>query len=199
MYRYVAFVDNVIGQIEEEVASFDPERGGALLGPIGQPIITEFIYDQDAHTSGVTFQASRRLERMVRARESKDSRIEFKGILHSHPGNMAWPSHGDHRAYSDSLLGAPWLGRLVTPIVTVGTRPTESHEIALPSGTISVFITERRHGSESAVAVEPAAPHVLQFIRHLAAVADALGGKVRPFSYIDIDGQLYLSGVVELL
>jgi len=80
----------------------------------------------------------------VRARESADQQIELKGILHSHPGDMSRPSQGDHYAYEDSLEGAPWLGRLVAPIVTVGTRLRREHDVPLPSGTMSVYIAERR-------------------------------------------------------
>ncbi len=144
MYRYVAFLDSVLEQIEEHIARFPPERGGALLGPVGQPLVTEFIFDPEARTSGMTFTPSRALADRVRARESADQQIELKGILHSHPGDMSRPSQGDHYAYQDSLEGAPWLGRLVAPIVTVGTRLRREHDVPLPSGTMSVYIAERR-------------------------------------------------------
>jgi proteasome lid subunit RPN8/RPN11 len=195
MYRYIAFLDDVLSQIEEKVAAFPPERGGALLGPVGQPLVTEFIYDQVASTSGVTFRPSRWLEGQVHARERGNADIEFKGILHSHPGGMSWPSSGDHIAYEDSLGGAPWLGRLVTPIVTVGRRPCEEHELALPSGIMSVYVTERR---SEGVVVERAAPHVLPFSQHLQDLAAALKGTASCPGSVEIEGQLYLSGVIQL-
>jgi proteasome lid subunit RPN8/RPN11 len=198
LYRYVAFLDEVLHKIEHDVASFKPERGGALLGPVGQPVITEFIYDQGAQTSAMTFRPSRRLEEQVRTREDGDPRIEFKGILHSHPGTMSWPSDGDLLAYQDSLRGAPWLGRLVTPIVTVEREPTEAHDISLPSGTMSVFVAECRHGSQTKVAIQPAVTHVLPVARDLTALAEALGGAANPPSNIDVDGQLYVAGVITL-
>src|SRR5580658_8273075 len=174
MYRYVAFLDSVLDQIEEHIARFPPERGGALLGPVGQPLVTEFIFDPEAVTSGMTYTPSRWLADKVRARESADPQIEFKGILHSHPGDMSWPSKGDHNAYEDSLQGAPWLGRLVAPIVTVGTRPSHGHEVPLPSGTMSVYIAERRPGSPGGV----------------------VGGPAEPPFVTDIEGQTYVAGVV---
>ena len=195
MYRYVTFLDDVLDEIEERVAAFPPERGGALLGPIGQPLVTEFVYDQQARTSGVTYRPSRWLQAQVQAREGTDPQIELKGILHSHPGDMAWPSEGDHYAYQDSLRGAPWLGRLITPIVTAGRRRTRPHEVALPSGILSVFITERRHANEHVV-VQEAATHVLPFSRDLAALANELNGAVGRPGSVDIDGQLYIVGVV---
>jgi proteasome lid subunit RPN8/RPN11 len=196
MYRYVAFLDSVLEQIEEHIARFPPERGGALLGPVGQPLVTEFIFDPEARTSGMTFTPSRALADRVRARESADQQIELKGILHSHPGDMSRPSQGDHYAYEDSLEGAPWLGRLVAPIVTVGTRLRREHDVPLPSGTMSVYIAERRPDARAGVAVEPAEPHVLRISRDLKSLASALGGTAEPPFITDIEGQTYVAGVV---
>ncbi len=196
MYRYVAFLDIVLDQIEEHIARFPPERGGALLGPVGQPLVTEFIFDPEARTSGVTYTPSRSLADRVRARESADRQIELKGMLHSHPGNMGRPSQGDHHAYEDSLEGAPWLGRLVAPIVTAGTRLRREHDVPLPSGTMSVYIAERRPDAPAGVAVEPAEPHVLKISRDLEGLASALGGTAEPPFVTDIEGQIYVAGVV---
>ncbi|MGH3217778.1 MAG: Mov34/MPN/PAD-1 family protein [Streptosporangiaceae bacterium] len=192
----MAFLDSVLKQIEEHIARFPPERGGALLGPVGQPLVTEFIFDPEARTSGVTFTPSRALADRVRARESADQQIELKGILHSHPGDMGRPSQGDHYAYEDSLEGAPWLGRLVAPIVTIGTRLRREHDVPLPSGTMSVYIAERRPDAPAGVVVEPAEPHVLRISRDLKSLASALGGTAEPPFVTDIGGQLYVAGVV---
>jgi Prokaryotic homologs of the JAB domain len=197
MYRYVAFIDDVLDQIEQQIARFPPERGGALLGPVGQPLVTEFVYDQGASTTAVTFTPSPWLADKVGSRESGDPEIELKGMLHSHPGNMGVPSLGDHHAYEDSLVGAPWLGRLVAPIVTVGaSRARDPHEIALPSGKMSVYIAERRHDAARGVVVQPAAPHVIDVSRDLNTLARALGGTSEPPFTTDIDGQIYVAGVV---
>ena len=196
MYRYVAFLDVVLEQIEEHIARFPPERGGALLGPVGQPLVTEFIFDPEARTSGMTFTPSRSLADRVRAREGAGQQIELKGMLHSHPGNMGRPSQGDRHAYEDSLEGAPWLGRLVAPIVTVGTRLRREHDVPLPSGTMSVYIAERRPDAPAGVAVEAAEPHVLKISRDLKTLASALGGTAEPPFITDIEGQIYVAGVV---
>ncbi len=124
------------------------------------------------------------------------TRVELKGILHSHLGNMSRPSKGDHVAYEDSLDGAPWLGRLVAPIVTIGTRFHRDHDVPLPSGTMSVYIAERRPDTPAGVAVEPAEPHVLNVSRDLKSLASALAGTAEPPFVTDIEGQLYVAGVV---
>jgi len=196
MYRYVAFLDSVLEQIEEHVARFPPERGGARRGPVGQPRVPEVIFDPEARTSGVTFTPSRGLADRVHARESADQQIELKGILHSHPGDMSRPSQGDHHAYLDSLDGAPWLGRLVAPIVTVGTRLRRGHDVRLPSGTMSVYVAERRPDAPAGVMVEPAEPHLLGISRDLKSLASALGGTAEPPFITDIEGQTYVAGVV---
>ena len=200
MYTFVAFLDDVLTDIEERVAAHAPEQGGALLGPIGQPLVTEFIPDVAAKTTGATYTPSRSLEQLVQARERAGLQLEFKGILHSHPGDMAWPSGGDHRAYRDSLQHAPWLGRLITPIVTVRQhRSAGPHELMLPSGIMSVFVAERRPGSQDGMEVRPAAVHVLPLSHDLAVAAARLDGiPAGPPAVCEVAGQLYVCGVVEL-
>lgn len=196
MDSFVGFLDNVLGQIEEQIARFEPERGGALLGPVGQPLVTEFIYDRSARTSGSTYTPSRWLAEQVTVRERADQNLELKGILHSHPSGISRPSQGDHFAYADSLEGAPWLGRLVAPIITIGGRPRGPHEVALPSGVMSVYVAERRLDITPGVALKPAAPHVVPVFGDLGRVATVLGGKASTASATDVDGQLYLAGLV---
>src|SRR3954470_15587309 len=120
MFRSVVFVDDVLADIERDVAAHQPERGGALLGPVGQPVISRFLPDPQAVTSDITYQPSRALQLAVTQAERSDRNVELKGMLHSHPGGMDHPSSGDRIAIADSLHGAPWLGRFVSPIVTLG-------------------------------------------------------------------------------
>jgi len=61
MDRFVVFTDDVLDEIERTVAAHRPERGGALLGPVGQPVVTQFLHDTAAATSGSTDRKSTRL------------------------------------------------------------------------------------------------------------------------------------------
>lgn len=195
MFRYVAITDKALADIDKQVAAYRPERGGALLGPVGMPVVTRFVFDQQAMTSGSTFQASPNLQARVSRIERAERDLELKGMLHSHPGGMNHPSSGDRVAFADSLRGAPWLGRYIVPIVTCGTVAAEPHEVQLTHGTISVYVSEPRAWDDR-VTLKKASVQVLPVARDAAALARVLGGQPAPHGTIDIDGGVYLSAGV---
>ncbi|MBL8929311.1 MAG: ThiF family adenylyltransferase [Kineosporiaceae bacterium] len=205
MYRYVAFLDSVLDDIEQYIASHVPERGGALLGPVGQPVVTRFVHDGRARRSGSTFSPSRELQEVVSRLERADPSIELKGVVHSHPSAMDHPSQGDHIAFADSLQGVPWLGRFICPIVTRSVEEWDrgrdaredkdpEHKVPLPSGTMSVFVATMVQGGR--VVSEPGVVAVLPITRDLAAVADLVGGELLPLGLTDVDGTVHVSGAV---
>lgn len=175
MNNFVSFTDDVLESIDQLVTAHPPERGGALLGPKGQSLITQFILDEDAQVTGVAFNASRSLEGIVGRAEGADPATELKGILHSHPASFPQPSEQDHRAFADSLTKAPWLGRFVVPIATSGNAPASDHRLPTASGNLSVFIAEARR--DQTVVVQPASPHVLPLAADVRQLAHALGGQ----------------------
>lgn len=191
MHRFVAFVDTALQDVERDVASHPPERGGALLGPIGQPVISTFLYDTRATTSGSTYQPSSMLQSAVTEAEQRDANIELKGMLHSHPGAMNFPSGGDRVAYADSLRGAPWLGRFICPIVTVGRQAREDHEIQTPSGVVSVFVATLAHSDD--VDLQPASVHIAPIGRDVTALASELEGEALPIGTVELGGAIYLT------
>jgi molybdopterin/thiamine biosynthesis adenylyltransferase/proteasome lid subunit RPN8/RPN11 len=195
MYRFVGFVDSSLHDIERDIASHPPERGGALLGPIGQPVVSKFLYDTRANTSGATYKPSSMLQSAVTEAESHDENIELKGMLHSHPGAMNHPSGGDRIAYADSLRGAPWLGRFICPIVTVGRQAREDHEIQTPSGVVSVFVASLAHAV--GIELQPATVHVIPIGRDVASLASALGGEPLAIGTVELGGAIYLTSGVE--
>src|SRR4051794_32172982 len=77
--------DSVLSRVEREVARRPPELGGALLGPVDYPAVTDFLLDTDGHTSGVVYIPSEKLSQRVAAVE-QHGELELKGVLHSHPG-----------------------------------------------------------------------------------------------------------------
>lgn len=195
MHRFVGFLDSALQQIEHDVASHPPERGGALLGPIGQPVVSEFLYDARATTSGSTYQPSSMLQSAVTKAERRDSNIELKGMLHSHPGAMNHPSGGDRVAYADSLRGAPWLGRFICPIVTVGRQSHDEHEIQTPSGVISVFVASL--ANSGGVDLQPAVAQIVPIGRDVAELASNLGGQSLPIGTVELGGIIYLTSGVQ--
>lgn len=186
MDRYIAILDSVLEEIDSTVTSHPPERGGALLGPKGQPMVTRFLLDQTALVTGVEFNASRELESQVSAIES-GGEFEFKGLLHSHPRGIPRPSSQDLVAFADSLRNAPWLGRFIAPIVTDDRTLAGEHHIRTHAGTISFFVAEARRNGKCAV--ETAVPHVVPLSGDAQALAQELGGSFAGVRAVAVDGQ----------
>lgn len=188
----VAFHDAALAEIDSFIAAHPPERGGALVGPVGQPVVSKFLPDPHAAVTGVTYTPSEKLRQLVAETERAHTTLEFKGIIHSHPSGMDHPSGGDYRAYADSLRKAPWLGRFICPIITAHVRgdAADKHRISLRSGIMSVYVAEARVGG--AVQVEPARPRVVPFHRDVAVLAHRLGAPAEPgWTHTEVDGTLY--------
>ncbi|WP_322544565.1 ThiF family adenylyltransferase [Rhodococcoides fascians] len=191
--REVVFHDNVLDLIDSEVASHEPERGGILLGPIGIPVVSEFIPDPEAAATSVTYSPSRQVG--ARVELATRGNIEVKGIVHSHPGVMDHPSSGDRNSFANWMGRMPWIPFLITPIVTVGAnlRGTGQHKINLTHGEISVFIAEKRTNNQ--IALMEAVPRVLPLTRAIADIGDALGAvsSRTPITYVPVEGHPHAS------
>jgi hypothetical protein len=188
----VIFHDAALAEIDSFIAAHAPERGGALMGPVGQPVVSLFLPDPHAVVTGVTYTPSDALRQRVAETERASSYLELKGIIHSHPSGMDHPSGGDHRAYADSLRKAPWLGRFICPIVTsrIHRDAGDQHRIRLNAGFMSVFVAEARGGG--AVAVEPARPRVIPLRPAVALLAERLGASASSVGLqTEVGGTLY--------
>lgn len=193
----VAFYDSVVDDIQNFIAAHAPERGGALVGPIGQPIVSRFVPDPDASVTSVTFTPSANLQHAVESIERSNSLLEFKGIIHSHPSGFDQPSGGDLRAFTNKLRRAPWLGRFICPIVTSSSRRgrVDRHELQLPSGVISVYVAEAR--PDGLVDVQPGQPRIIPISSHTETLCRMLNAHVDSASgFVAIEGALY--GLVSL-
>jgi proteasome lid subunit RPN8/RPN11 len=109
--------DKVLKEIKDLIADLPPEKGGALLGPPSTRIITEFVYDSKANTTRSSYNASRNLDQLVKKKE-QESGLEFKGIVHSHPGGLDSPSWTDVNTVEGSLQTNQHLKFFVAPIIT---------------------------------------------------------------------------------
>lgn len=196
MFRYVAFVDEVLMDIERYVGSHRPCRGGGLLGPVGQPVITAFLDDPGATADESSFLPSPALREALSEWESRDPLLELKGVVHSHPGGSSYPSVTDTLAVADNMSLVPWLGRFVHPIVTQQSRRREGHELVLPSALMSVYISEPR--PDGTVTVLPAQVHMLPIARDARRLATVLDGQLLPLGTVDVQGVVYVSAVVRL-
>jgi proteasome lid subunit RPN8/RPN11 len=148
----IIFTDRCLAQIGEGIAAHEPEVGGALLKLHDSNIVCEFVPDPGARTSASTYVPSAELSEKVRGAE-REQRLQFAGIVHSHPGTMMHPSGQDHRAFALSLALNPRLGAFIAPIVTVrGTvgelRPNQ--HLLEPRGLMTLhaaYRTQRGLGS----------------------------------------------------
>lgn len=132
--------NSALDTIERDIARYQPERGGALLGRPGQPIITHFVLDSQAITSGASYLPSARLTEEVQYLE-RTQNLEFKGVIHSHPGSLDRPSYADEEAILEGLNINPHLQYFVAPIITL-TRPNRclEHELKLSNAKMSCYI-----------------------------------------------------------
>jgi proteasome lid subunit RPN8/RPN11 len=200
-------VDDVVAQITEKVARFEPERGGALLGLPGKPVVLRFLFDREAEATSSTYRPSRALAGEVRALEVQDN-LEFKGILHSHPSGLDRPSMQDERELATGLSLNPQLSTYLSPIVTLpwGSRRGElaGHELPAGDGKISFFAAHRRRSGQ--VQVAPEAVSEVPLARDLELVRETFGGDQRPEVFAShvggrelLAGRVVLPGELELL
>jgi hypothetical protein len=189
----VVIVDEVLGLIEQEIAAHPPGRGGVLLGLVGLPVITGFVPDPE-EAAGVAFCAPPAFGRS--AASIANATLELKGTLRSDSGPMSYSFGSDAMAFGDGSRPAACLSRYVDLIVTAHYRRPIRHEVLLPSGVISVYVSELFAGG--AVEVRPAQVQVMPIGRDIARLASALGGEASPLGTIDVDGMAYVSAVVRL-
>ena len=104
-------LDAVLRAIEGALAALPPERGGALLGPRGRPLVTRFESDPESSGSAVSWRPSRALDARVKALE-REEELELKGLVHSHPPGQDRPSAKDAAEVGEGLRRNGHLGCL---------------------------------------------------------------------------------------
>jgi proteasome lid subunit RPN8/RPN11 len=96
------FTDYLINEIAAEITAFPPERGAALLGPPATPLISRFLPNEQAKATGASYIPSTDL--VVRVAETERTEgLQFKGVIHSHPGSFDRPSRPDRHAFRHGL------------------------------------------------------------------------------------------------
>jgi molybdopterin/thiamine biosynthesis adenylyltransferase len=189
-------LDQVTAEIVEAVLLHPPERGGAVLGIPGRDVVTRFVFDAHAECTHGTFVPSTQLAARVRAIEEQDG-LEFKGILHSHPG-LDRPSAQDARELKVGLRLNPHLPAYLAPIATAGTpqTPLGAHELAAGPGKISFYGASPRRGER--VLVRPVAVCEVPISRDLERVSATYGGAKPEVFLSRINGMEMLAGQLRL-
>lgn len=170
-------------KINKYIASHPPERGGALLGPVGQSIVTDMIPDSQALTTGASYHPSLELTERVQQVE-RCQPLEFKGVIHSHPGYLDRPSGPDEIAMEEGLKINRHMPYFVAPIVTMHRDCNQllDHELPLGLAKISFYIAYRSHrdrvtlktlpvqeiSEEELAKIVPTQPSIIKSPRELA-------------------------------
>ncbi|TVR16496.1 MAG: hypothetical protein EA401_01260 [Planctomycetota bacterium] len=148
MIMYLRWYDTVLKDIDQYILCHQPERGGALLGPRGQAVVSHFVPDPQAATTTVSYVPSAALGVAVRQLETQEA-VEYKGIIHSHPSSLAQPSGPDLVEFGEQLRVNPHLGWFIAPIAVHGPgNPQAAHEIIRDQGRIAVYAARRPHPHE---------------------------------------------------
>lgn len=100
--------------IVKDIASKTPEQGGILMGENG--IITDFIYDKNAQTTGSTYSLDVAYLNPI-IKELKKEGKQLMGIIHSHPYRCSELSHPDREYFLSQFKNFPSLDFMYTPIV----------------------------------------------------------------------------------
>ncbi len=165
--------DWVLRDIGAEIGAHAPERGGALLGPRGRPVVARFVPDPEAETSSASYRPSRALDARVKELERAED-LELKGIVHSHPRALDRPSEQDARELTVGLRLNGHMPCYLAPIVTSPTTPElQPHELSLGEAKVSFFAGYRRRAG--AALVRPLPVHVVPLLRDLEVAAAELG------------------------
>lgn len=190
-----AVFDTVIDEIMSTVGSLPPESGGALMGGYSTSTIVRFVYDPAAQVTGASFIPSRQLTEEVQAVENSHG-LQFKGVLHSHPGSFDRPSGPDHSSFLDGLVANPELGRYLAPIVTFASGRDASNKIQVAASTWMSFYVALR--DRASVAVHPCMPRIIWFARDCRQIARSLGIAEPSFSNSPLGEQFAISASIQL-
>jgi proteasome lid subunit RPN8/RPN11 len=106
----------------EHLTSAEPELAGLFLGPTADDaLVTHFIPDDSGESSPAAFRLG--IENLNRhLKTARASRLNCKGIIHSHPSGLTHPSAGDLE-YLQGLFALPanaGAAQFFVPIVADG-------------------------------------------------------------------------------
>lgn len=85
------------------ICSRPAESGGILIGPIGTDDITDFYFDAGGTCTNASYSPDYITVNKMLKELWIPNGLDYKGIGHSHPGNLDWPTPAD-LAYIRRLL-----------------------------------------------------------------------------------------------
>ncbi len=103
--RSMIIHEDVLAEIATTIGAAHAERGGALIGDPTTGVVTNFIYDVDARSTGVIYEPNTRYLNSQLPKYEKMGR-DVLGIVHSHPPGLRQPSLGDLQAAYSNITSA---------------------------------------------------------------------------------------------
>ena len=122
--------ESALQKILRTVGTKPPETGGSLAIDPETGIIEDYVFDGSAITSHATYSPDIvTLNRITIPNTWIPRGLKFRGFVHSHPGNMSCPSHGDY-IYAERILRAmDSVDMLFMPIVLLRNKSRSRAEI----------------------------------------------------------------------
>ena len=188
--------DTVLETIASTIGSRPAETGGALLGSYGNSLIVDFVYDEDGEVTGASYVPSAGLTQLVQ-RNELDRNLQFKGVVHSHPGNYDSPSGPDEDSFLAGLKANLELGRYLAPIITLQEGGSAPNKVKIGEGVWASFYVAIRSRSRG-VHVAPCIPKVIWFARDVRKLAKDLQFLEPEFFPTDSNGLYSVSSQITL-
>lgn len=171
----LAVGDWVLRALERDLAAQAPERGGALLGPPGRPLVSRYLTDPDGAATPRSWAPSRALAARVQEVERAEG-LELKGLAHSHPRGLDAPSAQDALELAVGLRANGHLASYLAPIVSEGS-PAAGAQHELPLGASKIGFYAGWRAGDGPARVAPVAVRALPLLRDLERLRDELGGE----------------------
>lgn len=167
-----AIFDSVFDTICSTIGSRPAETGGALLGSYENSLVVDFVYDEEGAVTGASYVPSVNLTHVVQ-RNELDRNLQFKGVVHSHPGTYDTPSGPDEESFFAGLQANLELGRYLAPIITLQEGRSAPNKLKLGEGVWASFYVAIRSQSKG-VRVAPCMPKIIWFARDVRRLASDL-------------------------
>jgi molybdopterin/thiamine biosynthesis adenylyltransferase/proteasome lid subunit RPN8/RPN11 len=191
-----AIVDTVLETISSTIGSRPAETGGALLGSYGNSLIVDFLYDKEGEVTGASYVPSVDLTLLVQHNEIGRN-LQFKGVVHSHPGSHDTPSGPDEESFLAGLNANLELGRYLAPIITFREGISAPNKLKIAEGVWASFFVAIRSRSQG-VRVAPCLPKIVWFARDVRRLTADLQLPDPQFFPTDSNGLYSVSSQITL-
>lgn len=142
----ILLTPDFVQAVDEHIAAHPPERMMHALGrlrPDGSVMLSHWVVDGHADTSGSHVRASSQGEQAIQELERSES-VSYLGVIHSHPASVPEPSGQDGNAAADLLELNPHMPlALVGVVVSTDTGRTGDRLIDTGFGELVIYTAGR--------------------------------------------------------